>query len=234
MVQLKLPAFPTSKMFTNLENQTMSREWLNFLLTLYTRVGGQSATLPDIGPLTANRITATDADTDLGSVTDLTDWIAGTTYQVIVTDNGDGTLTLSLPQSIDPLSSVTFAGVITAGIGISGQFYQEGIFRLIENTPAQITANQNNYNPGSYAALRLSSDAPRDITGIVPSGSNQGRVLFIFNVGANNIVLKHQDANSTAANRIIANTGADITLSANEIGFLWYDDTTNRWRATEL
>jgi len=219
-------------MFTDLENQTMSMEWLNFLLALFTRVGGQSATIPDVGPLTASRLTATDSDGEIGSVTDLTDWIAGTANQITATDDGDGTLTLSLPQNIDLLSSVTFAGLTTAGISNSGQLIQEGRVLLVENTPAQITADQNNYNNGSYSVIRLSSDALRNITGF--SGKEEGQIVFIFNVGAFDIVLKHQDAASLAANRIISNTGADITLSADEIGFMWYDDVTDRWRASEL
>ena len=185
-----------------------------------------------MGPLIANRLVATDADTEMGSVNDLTDWIEGTADQVTVTDDGDGTSTLSLPQDIDLSASVTFAGLTVAGIANSGQLTQEGRLRLVENTPAQITANQNNYNNGSYPALRLNTDAARDITGF--SSKEEGQTVFVFNVGANDIVFKHQDANSDAANRFICNTGADITLSANEIGFLWYDDVTDRWRATEL
>ena len=50
--------------------------------------------------LTASRLISTDASKALANITDLTSWIAGTTNQVIVTDDGDGTLTLSAPQNI--------------------------------------------------------------------------------------------------------------------------------------
>ena len=122
--------------------------------------------------------------------------------------------------------------VVTTGEVSVGNLLQSGLLQFKANSPAQITANQNNYVPPQAAALRMSSDASRDITGF--DDGVDGRILIIFNVGAQNIVLKHQDANSLAVNRILANTGADITLGAEEIGFLWYDSTTARWRATEL
>lgn len=100
-------------------------------------------------------------------------------------------------------------------------------------TPIQITANQNDYaQPEAPAKWRLSSDAARDITGI--SYSNDGEFLYIVNVGANNIVLKHQNAGSRAENRLICTGAADITLAANEAALGWYDEITLRWRLFKL
>jgi len=104
-------------------------------------------------------------------------------------------------------------------------------------TPAQITSNQNDYNPTGFnnggspagaSILRLSSDASRDITGLV--GGVSGRLLIISNVGTNDIVLKHQNTGSTAANRFIFQAASDLTLSADASVTLWYDATTSRWR----
>lgn len=96
------------------------------------------------------------------------------------------------------------------------------------NSPAQITGDQNDYAPGNYRTLRLSTDASRNITGI--AGGVANRELRIVNAGAQDIVLQDQNTGSTAANRIITGTGADITLAAGDIALLWYDDTTDRWR----
>ena len=52
---------------------------------------------PVISNLTALRITYSDAAKILQSIADLTTWIAGTASQIIVTDDGDGTITLSAP-----------------------------------------------------------------------------------------------------------------------------------------
>lgn len=116
----------------------------------------------------------------------------------------------------------------------------EGRFRIFQpnflmKTPAQITANQNNYSFTYYegVVLRLSSDASRNITGLLASGSYgvlDGDFVWIINVGSNDIVIKHEDVNSTAANRFLNSSGADITLSAGQAADLIYDGTTSRWR----
>jgi hypothetical protein len=106
-----------------------------------------------------------------------------------------------------------------------------------ENTPATITANQNDYLSGSQLTkeqspvYRISSDAARNITGLYHGGANwAGQVVVLVNVGANDIVLKHQDAASTAAYRFANTTGADITLGADKVAMAWYDNTSLRWR----
>ena len=77
--------------------------------------GTLTISLPDsieLGGLTANRILATDGSKKTVSVADLTAWIAGTENQVIVTSDGDGSLTLSTPQDIHTGAEPTFAGMI--------------------------------------------------------------------------------------------------------------------------
>jgi hypothetical protein len=100
------------------------------------------------------------------------------------------------------------------------------------HTPAQFTANQNDYTEeggNSHGYFRWSSDASRDVTGISISQSD-GEIHVIINVGSNNIVLKHQDANSSAVNRFLCSTAADITLAADQAADLIYDGVTQRWR----
>lgn len=60
--------------------------------------------------LTASRLIATDSGKVFESVADLTAWIAGTTNQIIVTSDGDGTITLSTPQDIHTDATPEFAG----------------------------------------------------------------------------------------------------------------------------
>lgn len=113
-------------------------------------------------------------------------------------------------------------------------------FALSVATPAQITADQNNFDlslNGGHQFIRLSSDANRSITGVIwanDSGSNpvhsSGLMLVVVNVGSNNITLKHENASSTAGNRMICSTGADIVLSANQAADFIYDGVTSRWR----
>lgn len=94
--------------------------------------------------------------------------------------------------------------------------------------PAQITADQNNYDAGSIGLVTLSSDASRTITGF--SGGVNGKLKYILNTGANNIVLAHQSTSSSAANRIISPTGSNITLAQHKAATLLYEGVThNRW-----
>lgn len=101
-------------------------------------------------------------------------------------------------------------------------------------SPAQITSNQDNYNPGNMSHyLRLNTDASRNITGLTfATAQVDGQTHVIVNVGSTDIVLKH-DTTSTAANRFLNSTGADITLTANQMADLWYDATTQRWRVSK-
>lgn len=97
-------------------------------------------------------------------------------------------------------------------------------------TPAQITANQNDYNPTGWLTslyVRLSSDISRNITGFARDGTNM--IKIIRNVGAQNIVLTHQDAASTANQRIICPGAASFTIGAGSGAWLIYDGTADRW-----
>jgi len=60
-----------------------------------------------LGDLTALRLIGTDGTKKIISIADLTSWITGTTNQIIVTDDGDGSITLSLSSGIDTGSIAT-------------------------------------------------------------------------------------------------------------------------------
>jgi hypothetical protein len=97
-------------------------------------------------------------------------------------------------------------------------------------SPAQITADQNNYNPAGLAAasvLQISTDAPRRISGL--AGGAEGRCLIVINVGGQPVTLLNESASSSAANRLTLN--ADLTISAKQAAILRYDGTAARWQA---
>ncbi len=105
-------------------------------------------------------------------------------------------------------------------------------------SPAQITANQNDYNPtglnnggapNGATVLRLDTNASRNLTSVV--GGVSGRVMVLTNIGTNPLVLTHDDgATGTAANRFKLPNGKHITLRADDLAFGFYDVTTGRWR----
>jgi len=123
------------------------------------------------------------------------------------------------------------ANTLTAANAFQGLVDAQQDVRLSGDiSPAQLTANTDNWNPTGLSAasvIRLSTDASRNITGL--AGGADGRVLFVMNVGGNDLVLKH-DATSTAANRFYCPNSTDYTLRANSSAVLVYDSTSSRWR----
>lgn len=97
-------------------------------------------------------------------------------------------------------------------------------------SPSQLTANTDNWNPTGLStadAIRASTDASRNLTGIVAPATV--RAIVLENVGAFDLVLKH-DVTSTAANRFYCPNDADVTLQKDSSIFLVYDLTSTRWR----
>jgi len=96
----------------------------------------KSITLSD---LVASRLVATDSGTVFESVSDLTAWIAGTSNQIIVTTDGDGTLTLSTPQDIHTDAIPEFAGwVIKDSGGFTVAFMDDSEFYITLYAPVEI------------------------------------------------------------------------------------------------
>lgn len=94
---------------------------------------------------------------------------------------------------------------------------QTRLFNILNvNTPSQITSNQDNYDPGDYDYLRLTSDASRNISGF--SGGVNGRVLYLMNGGTQNIVLLHNSGLSVAGNGIRCPGAASYTMTPNTTG----------------
>lgn len=93
-------------------------------------------------------------------------------------------------------------------------------------TPAQWVANTDNFDAGVADEVRASSDAARNLTGIV--GRPGGQYLVFENVGAFTITLKNS-VTSTATNQFLLN--ADLPVLANQSVGLVYDLVSSRWRA---
>lgn len=81
----------------------------------------KSITLTD---LLASRLVATDSGKTLESVADLTAWIIqSSANQVVVTDNADGTVTLSLPQDVHVDAHMELAGLTIKDSGDNIVFF---------------------------------------------------------------------------------------------------------------
>lgn len=112
------------------------------------------------------------------------------------------------------------------GVTITENLIMSGVI-----SPSQIVSNQNNYNPTNLAtstALRLFTDASRNMTGIVAQPT--GTILTIHNIGSFNLVLTDEDTNSTAANRFALSES--LTIGPDQSTTIRYDGTSSRWRLT--
>lgn len=143
--------------------------------------------------------------------------------------NVDNTSDAAKNAAMATLANKTVAAPILTGIvELQGTIKRTGIA-----TPAQITSDQNDYNPSSSVCvsdtLMLSSNASRNITGL--AGGVSGCEVLLVNTGSNPIILKDSDAGSTASNRF--SFGGDITLAANQTARLFYQaGSVNKWRNT--
>jgi len=102
---------------------------------------------------TADRLLSTNSSKELTS-TDLNSWVDGTTNQVTVTDDTDGTITLSLPQDIDTGATVQFnIAQLTTGVDAPQYTNSSGNISIdAQNTVAQSTISLTN-SDGTYDTL---------------------------------------------------------------------------------
>jgi hypothetical protein len=118
------------------------------------------------------------------------------------------------------------ASVNLATFNVTGTMQLSG-----DISPAQLTANTNNWAPtglSGASVIRVSTDASRNVTGI--TGGADGRLLMVQNIGSFDLVLTHEDAASTAANRIVCPSATNLTIPASSSAILQYDPTSSRWR----
>ena len=103
-----------------------------------------------------------------------------------------------------------------------------------QDSPATLGAGNNNgYDPGIADTLRLTADAGGStITGITQT--SPGRRLRLVHVGGGALTIAHENAGSTATERIRSPTGGNVVLAVDDAIELEYDSTTARWRVVGL
>jgi len=105
------------------------------------------------------------------------------------------------------------------------------------------TASNDNYTASGLAyasVLRINPDARNiELTGLtaptnlttLASGGNGAKLLYLQNSGGTyKITLKHADTGSTAANRFVGPTNADVVVPTGSAVTLLYSVAEERWR----
>ena len=168
--------------------------------------------------LTASRIVATDANGVASSVANLASWVTGTANRVTVTNDGDGTVTLSTPQDIATTSSPTFASLT-----LTKRFITSGVVSLstsVDGSP------QGAIDVTNVSVVMVSPDTGDFRINGFANGIAYQRILVVKAVDANNLILTYNSAGGTQ--KILCQDGKDITLpyygavSLLYTGSLWF------------
>jgi len=98
-------------------------------------------------------------------------------------------------------------------------------------TPTALSGSENNWNPTGLATanvIRLAASvASVQVTGLTAPGT-PGKIMFLHNVGAEDVLLPANSASSSSANRwgFVQN----VLLRAGAGMMVWYDSTSGLWR----
>lgn len=135
-----------------------------------------------------------------------------------------------------------YAGVLTVlpgAVGTDGIISLQGGLVLPNIIYAAVTATKNDYSPTGWQSctmLALDPDAARTITGFAaPTNAMEGTEKYIRNDDAAfSITLTHQDAASSASNRMVLPNNASVVIRPRaSFGMVWDDDGAGanyRWR----
>lgn len=137
-------------------------------------------------------------------------------------------------------------GTGVATVPAAGNFLVSNGTTYVTTPPGQtvsptISASQNDYSFGGITAtngdnvvvLQSSGVGPWDITGFSIGQVDRTRLTIIKTASAPNVVLKHNNAGSAAANRMrLGNAAADITLTGDKTVSFIYDGNQLNWKMT--
>jgi hypothetical protein len=94
--------------------------------------------------LSNSLLVSTNSAGKLISVANLANWIAGTTNQITITNDGDGTITISTPQDLNTGASVTFAGLTVGSLS--------GLLKAAAGVVSAANAGTDYENPLTFSA----------------------------------------------------------------------------------
>lgn len=134
------------------------------------------------------------------------------------------------------ITNITDVGLWRTSPGVwrlgAGSNTQTGVSTLASTPVAwTVSGTVNNAAPGVARNYRLAGSTVPILTGLVAGVDGEER--FAWNSNATAVVINHDDAGSTAANRFYTATGTALTVAQFEQIKLLYDATSARWIVTK-
>ena len=162
-------------------------------------------------------------DTDDNGIVDSSEEVAGATNALDYygTDDTNTKGFYSLPTAVSDILANNPIEIGDALI-ISSNLY-----------PPIITVDEDDYNPtglDTAAVVYLQASANISLTGL--EAGQDGRVIFMSNVGTKQIKLESNNANSLAPNRFLLNV--DLILKPSNGVTLLYSDFLQRWTVLNI
>jgi hypothetical protein len=121
-----------------------------------------------------------------------------------------------------------------ARTGINTTSLTADILRLPIGDYTATNGANNNIGPSPASFIRISGPTSAfTITGVAAEagGDPNGRVMYLFNSTTQNMTIANESASSTAANRIITGSGADIVTTGTGVVQMIYSAPDSRWIA---
>src|SRR3989344_2959936 len=172
--------------------------------------------------LTASRLISLDGSKNIASVANLASWVAGTANQLTVSDDGDGSITLSLPSlvSLTQASSTRFSVFDTLYVGGTAT---TTITSSAVNIPTGGTYQINGTNVLSGSILRSGvTGSSLTSLGTISTGVWQGTAIGVDYGGTNITSFTPGDivyaSGATTLSRVASSTGGTILQTSFTTG----------------
>lgn len=193
------------------------------VIAAFKAVGGVTSTA-DINLTNAKdlRVVAADTATDANVIIDL-QCASGcsTNGRFAIQNAGVDVLTVAPNSGGITLGKAT---VVAADLTVTSA----GNVSFQKGADYSTVGSTNDVNFGSGVLFRLTGASAQTITGI--AGGIDGRTITLVNAASQSAILSNNSGSSSATNRIITGSGADITLVAGSSISLIYDSGASLWR----
>jgi hypothetical protein len=95
--------------------------------------------------------------------------------------------------------------------------------KIISTAPG---AAVNDFDTERATIVQFTGSSAQDVTGF--RNGEDGRLFWLHNTGSGTYTIKHQNGGSVTTNRIVTQSGSDVSLTTGKtIGLLY---TSDRWR----